>query len=762
MKRWSCFGVRILISFLLLFLTGCGAGNGEEDAEAKTESNTPQTYYRIQETAIPDPDTALAEELTGNGWVRELDMQFAEGRLYRLAQAWGTVDGIEQTTGYYLQILEEPYSAWENDSIPSKLWDDTLEYEGWQYQPEKIAAVTEKEIYLVIQKIEMTGGQIQQVPYLGSLRLCPKEGIVGGAAMAEEGLEGTLLGVLPDEVKEENLYRSREGIWYSYRTSGSKITMLDELLQVKEEKRVAGKIDGLLDGTGDGGVLWYGIREDSFGIWTTDNAAAFAGELPNTDTYYLVTEGENGSFYGTDTKGIWKAAADTEPVRICSFFENGYILDEVQAIRVLDEDRLELLVRLDGSRALLHMVKQEGVQAKKEEIVLALGDENPLLMDYVSKFNRRSETYRVTVRLHEANETGQEFIDKLQMELAAGRGPDLLMNGQIDAADMARNGYLQELTDIFDDGDGFWTAAMECGKIDGVTYGIPYAGQLFFSTYSQKLTGGRESWTIREFMQAVKASDAEILQYGLSGADIVFYYGLLDNENAELIDWANGESHLTEDLFLEILAFAYRYADRGQIPQEEVGDALRGGRIAAVGSVCLELSELNYLEACFEGEPANIGFPRSEGNGIYATPNMLYVNAGSKGKDGAYEFLRFLVSEEGQRRYVERNRSGGGVSLMPIRLDILDEMTALEMRKAGETTARSATGVLFVKDGFTQEQKERFDRLLEKAEPGNWHAAEIMSIVYEELEPYFAGQRTAAEAAANLDNRVQLYMDERK
>ena len=567
--------MRIIIPFLLFFLTGCGAGNGAEDAEANAESNTPQTYYRIQETAIPDPDTALAEELTGNGWVRELDMQFAEGRLYRLAQTWGTVDGIEQTTGYYLQLLEEPYSAWENYSISSKLWDGTLEYEGWQYQPEKIAAVTEDEIYLVVQKIELTGGQIQQVPYLGSLRLCPKEGIVGGAAMAEEGLEGTLLGVLPDEVKEENLYRSREGIWYSYRTSGSKITMLDELLQVKEEKCVAGKIDGLLDGTGDGGVLWYGIREDSFGIWTTDNAAAFAGELPNTDTYYLVTEGENGSFYGTDTKGIWKAAADTEPVRICSFFENGYILDEVQAIRVLDEDRMELLVRLDGSRALLHMVKQEGVQAKKEEIVLALGDENPLLMDYVSKFNRRSETYRVTVRLHEANETGQEFIDKLQMELAAGRGPDLLMNGQIDAADMARNGYLQELTGILDDGDGLWTAAMECGKIDGVTYGIPYAGQLFFSTYSQKLTGGRESWTIREFIQAVKASDAEILQYGLSGADIVFYYGLLDNDNTELIDWANGESHLKEDLFLEILAFAYRYADRG-------ADCRSGQRLSGV------------------------------------------------------------------------------------------------------------------------------------------------------------------------------------
>ena len=754
MKRWSCFFMRIIIPFLLFFLTGCGAGNGAEDAEANTESNTPQTYYRIQETAIPDPDTALAEELTGSGWVRELDLQFAGGRLYRLAQAWGTVDGIEQTTGYYLQILEEPYSAWENSSIPSIVWDDTLEYEGWQYQPEKIAAVTEDEVYLVVQKIEMTGGQFQQVPYLGSLRLWRNE---------ETGKpEGTLLGVLPDEVREENLYRSREGIWYSYRTSGSKITVLDEMLQVKEGRRVDGKIDGLLDGTEGDGILWYGSREDSFGIWTTDNTAAFSGVIQNTDSYYLVTESGNGSFYGADIKGIWKAAADTEPELICSFFENGYILDEVQAIRVLDENRMELLVRLDGSEVLLRMEKQEGVQAEKEEIVLALGDENPLLMDYVSKFNRRNENYRVTVRLQEANETGQEFIDRLQMELAAGRGADLLMNGQIDATAMARNGYLQELTDILDDEDGLWTAAMECGRIDGVTYGIPYAGQLFFATYSEKLTGGRENWTIREFMQAVEASDAEILQYGFSGADIVFYYGLLDNDNAELIDWENGESHLTEDLFLEILGFASRYADRGQIPQEDVGEALKEGRIAAEGSVCLELSELNYREACFEGEPANIGFPRSEGNGIYVTPNMLYVNAGSEVKDGAYEFLRFLVSEEGQRRYVERNRAGDSASLMPVRLELLEEMTALEMRKAGETTARSATGVLFAKDGFTQAQKERFDRLLERAEPGDWYAAEIMSIVYEELEPYFAGQRTAAEAAANLDNRVQLYMDERK
>ena len=34
-------------------------------------------------------------------------------------------------------------------------------------------------------------------------------------------------------------------------------------------------------------------------------------------------------------------------------------------------------------------------------------------------------------------------------------------------------------------------------------------------------------------------------------------------------------------------------------------------------------------------------------------------------------------------------------------------------------------------------------------------------MAYEELEPYFEGQRTAEEAMRILNNRVQLFLDER-
>lgn len=40
------------------------------------------------------------------------------------------------------------------------------------------------------------------------------------------------------------------------------------------------------------------------------------------------------------------------------------------------------------------------------------------------------------------------------------------------------------------------------------------------------------------------------------------------------------------------------------------------------------------------------------------------------------------------------------------------------------------------------------------------NADEITSIINEELQAYFAGDKTVAQTAAIIQNRVQLYLDE--
>ena len=63
-------------------------------------------------------------------------------------------------------------------------------------------------------------------------------------------------------------------------------------------------------------------------------------------------------------------------------------------------------------------------------------------------------------------------------------------------------------------------------------------------------------------------------------------------------------------------------------------------------------------------------------------------------------------------------------------------------------------------DGLSQEQFETLEKLLEQAQPGKFNALELESILYEELEPYFAGDRSLEKAVEALHSRVQMYLNE--
>ena len=51
--------------------------------------------------------------------------------------------------------------------------------------------------------------------------------------------------------------------------------------------------------------------------------------------------------------------------------------------------------------------------------------------------------------------------------------------------------------------------------------------------------------------------------------------------------------------------------------------------------------------------------------------------------------------------------------------------------------------------------------MIDNALPGQYSVTPLEGIFREELAPYFEGQCSAETAAEKLNNRVQLYLDER-
>ena len=76
-------------------------------------------------------------------------------------------------------------------------------------------------------------------------------------------------------------------------------------------------------------------------------------------------------------------------------------------------------------------------------------------------------------------------------------------------------------------------------------------------------------------------------------------------------------------------------------------------------------------------------------------------------------------------------------------------------------------GSISYQDGWTYEYhtttKEEVDQVLalfDVAKPAASQNSEIMTIISEEAEAFFKGQKSAAEVAAIIQSRAQIYVDE--
>ena len=183
------------------------------------------------------------------------------------------------------------------------------------------------------------------------------------------------------------------------------------------------------------------------------------------------------------------------------------------------------------------------------------------------------------------------------------------------------------------------------------------------------------------------------------------------------------------------------------------GLALKKGLIASVTSSVSPWT-LNFYYQVFNGKPSFIGQPRSDGGGVYVYTNCIYVSSTTDKEEGIQEFITYLLSETTQLR----NSENGNV-LMPVRMDIMDEFLEY-CREPGKTA--TFLGIDYVEKCLSDEQIELYKEFFERAEPTPDGDNELYDIICEELVPYLDGNRTLEEAADIMDNRVQLYLNERK
>ena len=145
------------------------------------------------------------------------------------------------------------------------------------------------------------------------------------------------------------------------------------------------------------------------------------------------------------------------------------------------------------------------------------------------------------------------------------------------------------------------------------------------------------------------------------------------------------------------------------------------------------------------------------------------LSSKSKHKEGAWEFMQRLLSEEYQDSMLSEHGNSFG---FPVKKSALEKQFELDMTpdyfedEDGNKTENAKTSWGW--DDFqmdimaaTQEEVDAVRSLIESAEKVSGSVDEqLVNIITEESEPFFKGQKSAADVAGIIQNRIQIYVNE--
>ena len=131
------------------------------------------------------------------------------------------------------------------------------------------------------------------------------------------------------------------------------------------------------------------------------------------------------------------------------------------------------------------------------------------------------------------------------------------------------------------------------------------------------------------------------------------------------------------------------------------------------------------------------------------------LNANAANRDGAWEFVKFLLSEEAQGKLEESI-----ASCMPVKKSVFESLMEREITN-GPSKDYDTKRMVF-EPPLTRERADEIEAFLENARALPYKTEPILKIIEEESQDYFNGSKSIEQVADIIENRVQLYLDEQR
>ncbi len=598
----------------------------------------------------------------------------------------------------------------------------------------------------------------------------------------------------------ESALESEGGFWAQYMAldgqdnvyfsdGNSKLYVLDAQGNKLFSKQVDNWIDGMF--TGNDGVVYiksYGetspeIRPIKLQEKTIGDAVKSEGLSSGNSYNQKFYIGENNTLLVNDNSNVFTYDFATD-VRtdLFAWLDADINSDSVQEMGQLSDGRFWALLcdysgdSTDYSVVILKKTPAAEVTVKEEMVYGTMWLDQSVRKNIID-FNKSNEKYRITVKEY-GNVDYETGRTQLNNDITSGNCPDIIDVSGIDYNLYSGKGVFEDLYPYMEKAGinkaDYLENVFKAYESDGKLYVL--VPQFYVSTTAAKASkvGDISGWTLQEMLDFVKNSDSKtVIPYATR--DTVFQYCIYNNID-EFINWETGECKFNGEEFIQTLEFANGFPEEWDYSnQEEEGthSKIMNDKILLLQTTVSSVQEYQMMKGLFGGDVSFVGYPNSErkGNLIQPSNGSVAISSKSKHKDGAWEFLQKLISEEYQSGLVSERGMGWG---FPVKKTALDKLFEKDMTpeyykdENGNQVEQQKTSWGY--DDFNidiyaakQEEVDAVKEIISSAEKAySMTNEELIKIVNEETAAFFKGQKSAKETADIIQNRVQIYVNENR
>lgn len=508
---------------------------------------------------------------------------------------------------------------------------------------------------------------------------------------------------------------------------------------------------------------------------------------------YIFAGGSKDFIVATDSK-VYEYSLETQTCEeILDWLDSDINGQSLQGMGVLEDGRIAVFLRdwLEGSDELeLAVLTRKKVDevAPREVIVIGTTYINQSLQTEAVNFNKTNEKYKVKIKSYiDENTPWHEnlYDDATALminDITSGTGPDIInLSDIVNMEAFAQKGVFIDLSSFLEKSDFFKKEDFLENVMEEYTYNdkliaIPLRISVRALLAKTSMAGDLGGWSVNDLITYSK-ENPDIQLFDMATKSNML--NVLMNYNQEFfIDYESGKCNFDSDEFKTILEFANGY------PNEFVYDENAKEKPAKLQDDELLLNDANFSSVTefqmnkllFDAPSSTVGFPTVDGSylgSIMRTDGDSFaISAKSKNQETAWEFIEGLLLRDSDFNSIFNH----GFSTQKAVLDKMYEKALTPeyvLDENGQPMLDETGAKMKVTHGWsygnswsadieeaTQEEVDELHELIINARMIPAQDNQIMSIIMEDAEPYFQGQKSLDEVVKIIQSRVQLYVSE--